>query len=93
MIKSQLAAQMGNPAFDPHGDPIPSKSGHLPQKQGMPISDLSEGEFGHIIHLEDELNAVYCQLLAMGLYPGMQVRMINSSQGRIIFEANSEEKD
>ena len=89
---NEIAKKLNNPLFDPHGDPIPSKSGHLPKKQGMPISDLREGEFGHIIHLEDEPNAVYSQLLAMGLYPGMQVRMINSSQGRIIFEANSEEK-
>jgi len=28
-----LAAQIGNPVFDPHGDPIPSASGLLPSKK------------------------------------------------------------
>ncbi len=86
-----LAAQIGNPVFDPHGDPIPSAKGDLPVKKGNALNTLKMGEFARIIHIEDEPNAIYSQLVAAGLYPGMQVRMIESSKDRIKFLANGEE--
>ncbi|MCU0415523.1 MAG: metal-dependent transcriptional regulator, partial [Ignavibacteriaceae bacterium] len=86
-----LAAQIGNPVFDPHGDPIPSSSGDLPDKSGKPLTDLKFGEFASIIHIEDEPDAIYQQLVAEGLYPGMQVRMMESTKERVRFAANGEE--
>jgi DtxR family transcriptional regulator, Mn-dependent transcriptional regulator len=87
----QLAAQIGNPVFDPHGDPIPSSSGDLPIKKGKSLTEMKVGEFANIIHLEDEPNAIYSQLLAEGLYPGMQIRMMEISDRRLKFIANGEE--
>jgi len=86
-----LAAQIGNPVFDPHGDPIPSTTGDIPTKSGMPLTDLKYGEFASIIHIEDEPDAIYQQLIAEGLYPGMQVRMMEANKERIRFTANGEE--
>jgi DtxR family Mn-dependent transcriptional regulator len=86
-----LAAQMGNPVFDPHGDPIPSTEGKLPEKKGMPLTGLKFGEFASIIHIEDEPDAIYQQLVAEGLYLGMQVRMLEESRERVRFTANGEE--
>jgi DtxR family Mn-dependent transcriptional regulator len=86
-----LAAQIGNPVFDPHGDPIPSAKGDLPVKKGNALSTLRMGEFARIIHIEDEPHAIYSQLIAAGLYPGMQVKMIELSKDRIKFLANGEE--
>ena len=86
-----LAAQIGNPVFDPHGDPIPSAKGDLPVKKGNALNTLRIGEFARIIHIEDEPHAIYSQLVAAGLYPGMQVRMIELSKDRIKFLANGEE--
>jgi len=87
----QLAAQIGNPVFDPHGDPIPSASGELPMKKGKVLSEMKVGEFANIIHVEDEPNAIYSQILAEGLYPGMQIRMMEVSEKRLKFVANGEE--
>jgi DtxR family Mn-dependent transcriptional regulator len=86
-----LAAEIGNPVYDPHGDPIPSSEGYLPTKDGKPLTTLQKGDFASIIHIEDEPDAVYQQLVAEGLYPGMQVRMIEASRERIRFTANGEE--
>ncbi len=44
-----------------------------------------------IIHIEDEPDAIYQQLVAEGLYPGMQVRMMESTKERVRFTANGEE--
>jgi DtxR family Mn-dependent transcriptional regulator len=86
-----LAALMGNPIFDPHGDPIPTKEGEIPERKGVSLTLLKSGEFGRITHIEDEPQAIYVQLIAQGLHPGMQVRVIDVSRNRIKFEANGEE--
>jgi len=49
------------------------------------------GEFANIIHVEDEPHAIYSQILAEGLYPGMQIRMMEVSDKRLKFVANGEE--
>lgn len=87
----QLAAQIGNPVFDPHGDPIPSSAGDIPAKKGKTLTEMKPGEFASIIHIEDEPHAIYSQLIAEGLYPGMQIRMTEVSDKRIKFIANGDE--
>lgn len=89
---NMLAAQIGNPSFDPHGDPIPTASGELPPPEGRPLTDLSEGEVGGVIHVEDEPPTVYAQLVAQGLHPGMQVQMLEATKERIVFSADGDEK-
>jgi len=88
---NKLAAQIGNPVFDPHGDPIPSSKGDLPVKKGKQLTEMSAGEFANIIHVEDEPHAIYSQIIAEGLYAGMQIRMIEISDKRVKFIANGEE--
>ena len=87
----ELAAKIGNPVYDPHGDPIPTAKGDLPVKKGVSLSQLKEGEFAHIIHIEDEPNYIYSQIVAAGLYPGIQIKLLESTPERIKFLANGEE--
>lgn len=87
-----LAARLGNPVFDPHGDPIPSARGQIPEPTGCPLTDLQEGEVARITHMEDEPRYVYEQLVALGLYPGIQVYIMDVSDGRITFAAGGEER-
>ncbi len=89
---NSLAAQIGNPRYDPHGDPIPTASGELPPSKGRPLTDLNEGEIAGIVHIEDEPPTIYAQLIAQGLHPGMQVQMLESSNERIVFSADGDEK-
>ncbi|MFQ5822967.1 MAG: iron dependent repressor, metal binding and dimerization domain protein [bacterium] len=86
-----LAANVGHPSYDPHGDPIPTPSGSLPPKQGQALTDLAEGKLAQIIHIEDEPNAIYAQLVAQGLHPGVQLRMLEKTPERIHFIADGEE--
>ncbi len=87
----QMAARMGNPAFDPHGDPIPSSEGELPSQTGQPLNTLKEGDIARITHVEDEPAAIYAQLAALDLYPGAQVYVIDATEERIRFAVNGEE--
>ncbi|MFN0156461.1 MAG: iron dependent repressor, metal binding and dimerization domain protein [Bacteroidota bacterium] len=86
-----LAAQMGNPRFDPHGDPIPTATGDLPVRKGQPMTQLRRGETAQIVHIEDEPDTVYAQLVALGLSPGVIVRVLDTSHDRIRFEADGTE--
>lgn len=87
----EIAAKIGNPLFDPHGDPIPLSSGEIIKKDGKSLLQLEENDAGRIIHLEDEPPAIFAQLSALGLYPGMQVKIIEKNNKKIVFEANGEE--
>ena len=87
----KLAVKMGNPVYDPHGDPIPSSKGELPSHRGQPLSSLKEGDIARITHIEDEPPTIYTQLVALDLYPGMQVYVMDVSDEKIQFAANGEE--
>jgi len=87
----KIAAQMGNPVFDPHGDPIPTAEGELPDSKGKSLASLQEGEIGRIIHIEDEPRSIYEQLVVLGLYPGMQVYVTDVTDAKITFAANGDE--
>ena len=87
-----LAAQIGYPRFDPHGDPIPTPSGDLPPRRGQPLTTLSEHESGVIVHLEDEPDEVYAQLVAERLHPGMQVQITEIAPDRVCFWADGDER-
>ena len=87
----KLAVQMGNPVFDPHGDPIPTTEGELPAPKGKPLSYMKEGEIARIIHIEDEPRGIYEQLVVEGLYPGMQVYVTDVAENKITFAADGDE--
>lgn len=86
-----LAATLGDPRFDPHGDPIPSASGELPPHQGVPLTRLEPDAAAEIVHIEDEPDAVFAQIVAAGLAPGVRVRVIERSTQRLRLEAGTEE--
>jgi len=88
---NKLASQIGNPLFDPHGDPIPTIDGKIIERQGVPLLSLQKGEVGIVTHIEDEPTEIFAQIIALGIFPGMEIRLIESSKERIKFTANGEE--
>jgi DtxR family Mn-dependent transcriptional regulator len=86
-----MASSLGHPRFDPHGDPIPTAGGEILPPQGQPLTELPVDVLGEIVHVEDEPEAVYAQLVAEGLHPGMRVRVLDSSPERITFLADANE--
>ncbi len=78
-----LAAGLGNPAYDPHGDPIPTADGELPPHSGEPLTSLEPGDWAVIVHVEDEPEPSYTQLATAGIRPGMEVQLLESSEKRV----------
>ncbi len=86
-----LAASLGNPTYDPHGDPIPTAQGEIAAPAWHPLSSLTAGETAQIVHLEDEPALIYSQLVAEGLHTGMTIRILDRTAERIRFWANGDE--
>jgi DtxR family Mn-dependent transcriptional regulator len=78
-----LYQRLGRPSYDPHGDPIPGSTGSLAPVTGQPLASAPEGRRLRILHIEDEPEAVYAQLSAAGLHPGMELRVIEKSPARL----------
>jgi DtxR family Mn-dependent transcriptional regulator len=85
-----LAARLGHPIYDPHGDPIPTAAGEFVPHGGQPLVTLEPGSLSRIVHLEDEPPTVYAQLVAEGLHPGMRLQLTEKSAQRLRFVAEGE---
>ena len=86
-----LAARLGNPSHDPDGDPIPKADGDPVRSEGSPLSRLPPETLARVVHVEDEPAVVYSQLLAVGINPGMIVRVIESTAERVRIWADGNE--
>ncbi len=78
----ELASKIGNPRFDPHGDPIPTEDGKLGTLDGETL-DIFEGQFAKIVHVEDEPESVYEAILKFGFHIGDTMK-IESKKGNSI---------
>jgi DtxR family Mn-dependent transcriptional regulator len=85
---ANLAAQLGNPTYDPHGDPIPTIDGEIVLHGGKPLTDMSVDVPLRIVHIEDEPEHIYAQLAAEGLYPGMEIALTEITPQRVKFWAD-----
>jgi DtxR family Mn-dependent transcriptional regulator len=86
-----LSARLGHPSYDPHGDPIPTAEGELAPQDSIPLVEAEVDQALRIVHLEDEPRAVYAQIIAEDLSPGMVVRVINNQPNRLRFWAAGED--
>jgi DtxR family Mn-dependent transcriptional regulator len=88
---NKIAAEIGNPLFDPHGDPIPTIEGEFPQHKGVSLRSLQEGDIGIVTHIEDEPIEVFAQITALGIYPGTPIKIIGADNTKITFLVNGKE--
>jgi len=87
----RLSASMGHPERDPHGDPIPSADGSVPESPGTPLAAWPPSTPGRIVHLEDEPPLAYAQLSAEGLRLGQVIRVIDRSPTRVVLSDGENE--
>lgn len=73
-----IAAELGNPPYDPHGDPIPTRQGALPPRRGRPLTGRPAGWTGRVVHVEDEPRETYRRLAMDGFAPDVRLRIEES---------------
>ena len=73
----RLDAELGHPAWDPHGHPIPAPGYRVPSSPGRPMLEKgSPGSRLRIVCMDDEPAPLLAQLVALGLKPGVDVTIL-----------------
>ena len=79
-----MDAALGYPSRDPHGDPIPNRDGVLSEAEGQPLTSWQTDVVARIVHLEDEPEMAFAQILAEGLRLGQHIRILEKSAERYL---------
>ncbi|HET9372360.1 MAG TPA: iron dependent repressor, metal binding and dimerization domain protein [Vicinamibacterales bacterium] len=87
----RLDASLGHPSMDPHGDPIPTREGALAPASGVPATGWPADETGRVVHLEDEPEISFAQIVAAGLRVGQLVRVVESTSERLVLSDGENE--
>lgn len=75
-LEERIAAALGHPTHDPHGDPIPAKDGSMVVVATRPLADVGVGEEVRVARIPDDDNSEMLRYLAeLGLVPGAVVRV------------------
>ncbi len=69
-LEARIAAHLGHPDFDPHGDPIPTLEGALPSTSDQRLADLPVGTHAQVVRVADQHTERLRYLASLGLVPG-----------------------
>jgi DtxR family Mn-dependent transcriptional regulator len=87
-----ISRDLGNPRFDPDGDPIPrGNTDARIGNEGRALTSIPEGERVQVVHVEDEPKEVYAQLTAIGIHPGVFVHVLERSNKCVRVWAQNDE--
>ena len=73
----RMAAALGNPAFDPHGAPIPTRDGDVTEPRLTALGDLAPGQQARVVRVSDEDGALLRYLAELALLPGAELTVVD----------------
>lgn len=79
-LEEKIAAALGEPTRDPHGDPIPSREGILDDRSYPLLADLDAGERAVIVRVSDRDPRILNYLAVEGLLPGTRVQIMDVAE-------------
>jgi DtxR family transcriptional regulator, Mn-dependent transcriptional regulator len=77
-LERLIAAKLGDPALDPHGDPIPSADLDLADDRTMALADLDPGESAVFARVSDSNPEMLRFLAERGIRPGVRVVVVGT---------------
>lgn len=78
LLISRLDEFLGNPKFDPHGDPIPSEEGIISTKPRVILSGLSRGTNSQLVSMIDTGTAFLNYLDKIDMKIGAKIKILDS---------------
>ncbi len=75
-LEELIAAKLGNPTLDPHGDPIPSRDLTIAPDESRSLYALEPGDRGTFVRVSDADPAMLRFLADRGIAPGAHVEVI-----------------
>ena len=75
-LERLIAAKLGDPTLDPHGDPIPSADLELRERKTLSLEHLQEGERGRFVRVSDADPEMLRYLSERGISPGERFEVL-----------------
>ncbi len=79
-FEERISAALGNPAHDPHGEPIPSADLAMPSQVGTPLSQLRPGDHGRVCRVDSREGEFLRYLDTIGIGIGAKLRVLALSR-------------
>jgi DtxR family transcriptional regulator, Mn-dependent transcriptional regulator len=73
----RMSAALGDPAVDPHGDPIPAADGSIHELAGSALTEVPVGETVEIHRVHESQPEKLRYIAALGLLPGVRVTVVD----------------
>jgi DtxR family Mn-dependent transcriptional regulator len=75
-LEARIAAKLGHPTHDPHGDPIPSVELEIAEGDTVPLSVLEAGARGHFVRVSDSDPEMLRYLAERGVALGDELEVL-----------------
>ena len=75
-LEELIAAKLGDPKVDPHGDPIPSRELKLAERPAPALAELEPGETATFVRISDTEPEMLRFLGERGIVPGSQLELV-----------------
>jgi DtxR family Mn-dependent transcriptional regulator len=75
-LEARIAAKLGHPTHDPHGDPIPSVELEIAEGDTVPLSGLEAGARGHFVRVSDSDPEMLRYLAERGVALGDELEVL-----------------
>jgi DtxR family Mn-dependent transcriptional regulator len=94
-LEERMAVALGDPQFDPHGAPIPSRTGTVFQKESGRLVDMETGDKLVVVEVDDDNPELLRYVGEMGLYPGTKIQLLAQApfEGPLTVEINDDKHD
>ena len=74
-LEARIAAKLGDPTHDPHGDPIPSVELHIEEGDTRSLGELVVGDRGRFVRVSDAEPEMLRYLQAQGIELGAKIEV------------------
>ena len=75
-LEELIAAKLGNPTVDPHGDPIPTRDLKLAETPGLALVELEPGDRATFVRVSDADPGMLRFLGERGIVPGARLELV-----------------
>jgi DtxR family transcriptional regulator, Mn-dependent transcriptional regulator len=76
-LEARIAAKLGNPTHDPHGDPIPNAKLQIDESSTRSLADLEAGDRGRFVRVSDSDPAMLRYLSERGVALGDALEVLD----------------
>ena len=76
-LEEAIAAKLGNPTHDPHGDPIPTADLRIEEGDTVSLQSLRAGQAGTFVRVSDADPGMLRYLAERGIAPGSRFQIVD----------------